>query len=470
MKLGSPAGRQLRIASEVLARAGRRVRHRPVPVAARLVMGLAAFVLSGTVVLMLPGIGSQRPLSPMEAWFTATSAVTVCGLTVITASTDLTIIGQIVLLILIQVGGVGYVFLSSLAMRVLGRRLSMLDRLALSSSLGLATPEAIQLILRRCVYGIVTIEGLGAVALYVHWRLGNVVPARRAVLYAVFHSVSAFCNAGFDLFTGLPEHPEGIPNDGVSLLLMGLLIFLGGLGIPVLSELLTWVSRRRLSLHTRVTLVVVTALVIVGWLGLFVQERADGAVLAGETPHRQLTLTLFQSISTRTAGFSSLPRFGELSSASQLLTMVLMFIGSAPASMGGGITTGTFAVLVLALVGYARGLPKARLWGRSIPEATMRRAGAVLVISLLLVSLATWSILATHDISLGDALFEVVSAFATCGLSLGITRQLNWFGRVVIIVMMFWGRLGALTIVAAIVQRSSRMQLLDYPEEAVLIG
>jgi trk system potassium uptake protein len=418
---------------------------------------------------MLPGVAT-RPITVSQALFTATSALTVTGLTVVPTATTFTFPGQIIILILIQIGGVGYTFMASIALRLIGRQLSYTDRLTLTSSLGLETPGAITKVLRRSLYGLIVIEGLGALLLYLHWRGNGIVEGTLAFHYAVFHAVSAFCNAGFDLFGDLPQYPGGIPRDHFTLIVMGILIFMGGLGIPVLSELLTRHRRKWFSLHTRLTLWVVVVLVIIGWGGLLLPEVRAGGVMQDFSWDQQLMLAWFQSISARTAGFSAFANFEELRPASQLLLMVLMFIGSAPASMGGGITTGTFGVLILAVWSYARGLPRVSFGGRTIALGTVRRASAVLVVGLGLVLLSSWLIMATHDFTFNTVVFEVVSAFATAGLSMGITPDLNLFGRLVIIFMMFWGRLGALTIVIAIAHRGAqRDQLITYPEESVLI-
>jgi trk system potassium uptake protein TrkH len=314
------------------------------------------------------------------------------------------------------------------------------------------------------------VESIGALLLYLHWRINGVVPAEQAIFYAIFHAISAFCNAGFDLFAGLPAYPNGIPNDPMTLLIMGGLVIVGGLGIPVLVDLLANGWRPRLSLHTRMTLVVSVGLILLGWTGLLLSEYFFGGLLADSTNTHRLVTTWFQSVSSRTAGFPGLQDFDQLQPDSQLLVMALMFIGSAPASMGGGITTGTFAVLMVSLFSFIRGRSEARVGGRTISAGTVRRAGAVLTISLTVIVVATWLILAGHNVPLGTVLFEVVSAFATCGLSLGLTGELNTLGRLVIIVMMFWGRLGALTIVLAIWQRQTADRLVSYPEESVLIG
>jgi trk system potassium uptake protein len=471
---------------------------RPWPVALRLVLGLILLILLGTGLLMLPAASNHQPLPFIDAFFTATSALTVTGLTVRTTSTDFTLMGHLTLLGLIQVGGVGYMFAVSLLLLFLRRGLTFRDRLTLTASLGLDKPGAIFLVLRRSFWGILIVEAVGALLLYFHWRANGIVAEERLLLFAVFHAVSAFCNAGFDLFAGLSAYPDGIPADNVSLFIMGTLIFIGGLGIPVLSEILNlkkvqqihhhkgtkltkksvraffsfWLTGwhwPHFSLHTRLTLRVVVLLVLVGWVGLFLPEVRPDGVLHGLPTSNQLMRSLFQSLSARTAGFPGLSDFNTLQNESQLLIMVLMFIGCAPASMGGGITTGTFGVLLLNLRSYALGLPEVR-WGyRAIAPDIVRRAGVVLTVSIFLVVVATWLILMTHRLPLNMVLFEVISAFATCGLSLGITGELNLFGRLILIVLMLWGRLGALTLVTALGANGESKTNIQYPAEKVLI-
>lgn len=443
-----------------------RPKHR-IQVATRIVLGLAGMVVVGTLLLLLPGMAVNGRLTPLQAFFTATSALTVTGLATFPVGRDLTLAGQITLLLLIQFGGVGYMVAAAVVLRIIGRRVTLMDRLALSNSLGLDTPEAILKILKRSLIGILAIEGSGTLLLWGKWWLSGTVDSDHVFFYALFHAVSAFCNAGFDLFTGLPQYPNGFPTDNFTLIVLGSLIGLGSLGIPVLSELFAW--RRRFTLHTRLTLVVVAFLTTLGWVGLWLAEATHG-VLVDMPLNEQLVRTWFQSVSARTAGFAGFPNFDQLQPESRLTLITLMFIGSAPASMGGGITTGTFAVLLLALWGYARGTAHAQIGGRRIAVGTVRRAGAVLTVGLFVVITATWLILMAEDITFDQALFEVVSAFATCGLSLNITPQLSAFSQCLIALVMFWGRLGALTIVSAIGQQSKQTPLVQYPEESVLIG
>ncbi len=438
----------------------------PVPV--RLVLGLAILILVGTAVLMLPGM-TTKPITLWQALFTATSAATVTGLSVFTTSTDFTFLGQVVLLVLIQMGGIGFMALVVLTLRFIGRRVSLRNRMAVSSSVGAEDSTAVLPLLTRAFSGMLIIEAIGAVLLYWHWQSSGIV-TEQVGFYALFHAVSAFCNAGFDLFHGLPQYPHGLPSDNGSLLIMGMIVFTGGLGVPLYVNFAQWRKERRLSVNTRITLFVIVFLTLIGWLGLFIAESQPEGVIHQLPLLDRLVQTWFQSVSTRTAGFPGLDAFNNLTPESQLLVMILMFIGCAPASMGGGITTGTFAVLTLVLVNYVRGRADVQVLGRRITREVVLRATAVLMISLGVVFVASWLILFTNNFGFNLVLFEVVSALATCGLSLGITAELNTFGQLVIIFVMFWGRLGALTIVLAIIQRRPTEQLVQYPEATVLIG
>lgn len=438
------------------------------PVAARLVLGLAALTIIGTLVLLLPGVATDGQLTLREAMFTAVSALTVTGLSVITPARDLTLLGQTLLLVMMQIGGVGFMVIAVVTLRLVGRRVSLNDRLALRDSLGLLDLQSITRLTWNTLRLIFLIETVGALLLWLQWRplLGDGL----ALFYGAFHSVAAFCNAGFDLFSGLEQFPLGMPTDFSTLTVLSSLIVIGGLGIPVVADLLMWPGRRRLTLHTRLTLTVSVLLIVGGAAGIFLGEAWGTGVLSEETLGRQVALAVFHSISARTAGFLGLPNFDQLTPSSHLLTMVLMFIGSAPASMGGGITTGTFTVLALSLWSLARGKSTVDVGGRSISMWVIRRAAAVLTVSLLVVTLATWLILVTHPhVTLDDAAFEVVSAFATCGLTLAFTQQLNLLGELIIMFVMFWGRLGALTIIIALAYQGPP-PAVTYPEEQVFIG
>jgi len=446
----------------------RKTRERQFPVPLQLVAGLLVLIAIGTIILLLPG-ASNRKLSLMDALFTSTSAAAVTGLSLFPISTELTIWGQLTLLMLIQIGGVGLIVFVVLVFRLIGLKVTLGERLAVTTSLGLDRPDEIVLIMGRAIGLMLVIEGIGAVFLFLHWRISGIVPAGKAAYYAIFHAITAYCNAGFDLFSGLPEYPNGIPTDTLSLIILGVLIILGGLGIPIYMDLI-YRRRRRFSLHTRVTIVISLALIILGWIGLLVSEYRQSGVMSEMPFNQRVILAWFQSVSTRTAGFSGLPGFNDLNFPSILMLILLMFVGTAPASTGGGITTGTLAVLWLAVVSYARGLDKIRIGKHSLPVALLIRSIVVFVISLSLVILATWLILLTNRFRLDQVLFEVVSAYSTTGLSLGITTGLNVAGRLIIIFTMFAGRLGAITIMISLMGRDKGKKLIDYPEESILIG
>jgi len=442
---------------------------RRLPIAVRLVAGLGLMVAVGTFVLGFTGM-TTAPLSLLDTSFMTTSAVTVTGLAVVPVSTTFTLLGQVVILLLAQVGGVGFMVMVVLALRLAGHQVSLVDRLALTSSIGLRDPRSVLQIMTRATLFILVVEGMGALLLYLHWTARGIVLPDDAWFYAIFHSVMAFCNAGFDLFSGNPAYGGGIPVDTVTLIIMGGLIIIGGLGIPVLADLLTRRRGPRLHLHTRLALWSSLGLVLVGWAGLLLVEFRLGGVLSGESFVDRAAIAWFQSVAARTAGFASISDFGGLHSASLILMGGLMFIGSAPASMGGGITTGSFAVLALAVVSYATGRDGVYAGDRKISVDTVWRATFILVAGLVLVGFASWTILVLQDLASDAVVFEVVSAFSTTGLSLGITPQLAPASRVMIMLVMFWGRLGSVTIMLAILGRKPGQRLIDYPEEVVLVG
>jgi trk system potassium uptake protein len=436
------------------------------PVALRLLSGLAGLILIGALLFMLPGMG-RRPISFDEALFTSASALTVTGLAVISPARDMTFLGQLLLLVLIQVGGIGLMVFTVIIFRLLGRRVSLVERMALRNVLGSLMPGAVLRLLFQVVAAVLLIEGAGALLLWFQWK--PYFEPEVAAWYAIFHSISAFCNSGFDLFTGIPGY-DAIPNDSGTLSIFGVLIFIGSLGVPVVADLLALPRDHKLTLHTRLTLAMVAGMLLTSTLVLVVAESVRPGVLAHEPWDRRVGMALFQSVSARTAGFTPLESFESLSPAGQLILMLVMFVGASPASMGGGITTGTAVVLLLALLAFARNRPYPEVGHRTISTETVRRATAVLTISLIIIFVATLLLLLSNPgLSLQGALFEVVSAFATCGLTLAYTPRLNLFGRLLIVLVMVWGRLGALTVIVALT-RPIKQPVYYYPEEQILIG
>jgi trk system potassium uptake protein TrkH len=448
-----------------------------IPIPFRLVLGLVLLVLLGTFLLMLPISGATRSLTWNEAMFTTVSALTVTGLSIIVPGRDLTLFGQFVLLILIQFGGTGFMTIAVIFLRLIGWQIRLENRMALRDALGLNNLGEIVKLVRNALVVLFVIELIGAILLWLNWRELGLLTEAQAAWYGLFHAVSAMCNAGFDLFGGLPKASSGVPNDDITLLIMSSLIFLGGIGIPVISNVLTYRPKRfqnskrwKLSYHVRIALLTSVFLIVFGALGMMYAESQPAGVLANEPSlWRKFTISLAQSVSARTAGFAFFPSFDQITPASRFMLMTLMFIGASPASMGGGIKTVTFAVLVWSLLSYVRSAPEVTLWRRTLSKTTVQKAAAVLTAALFVVITTTWLIALTHGDELDKILFEVISAFATCGLSLAYTSKLDLFGQLVIMSVMFWGRLGALTIVSAVALPRKRTPV-TYPEDEVLIG
>lgn len=444
-----------------------------------LILGFAGIILLGTLLLKLPAATtSDVSISWMEAAFTSTSAVTVTGLGVLTTATDFSRFGQFIILVLLQVGGVGFIAFSVLLFRLVGRRVTLNERFLIQQSLGAEKQFTLTRnwgrlgsVANLALYVLivtVSIEAVGTLLLWLRWR--TQLPDGEALWLALFHAVSSYCNAGFDLFAG-SEHPPlfGFSADYYTLAVMSALIVLGGVGVAVLYDVVSYFRNRMLALNTRITLGLTVVLLVVGLAVMLLDRQLYEATLAAHSIGEQIAITLFTVISARTAGLTILS-LQELNQSTQLMLLFWMFVGGAPASMAGGVTTSTFGVLLISALATAKGGDnQAVAFGRSVPRETLNKAVAIMTVSTLLVAAVTiiLSLFTQGDIfALG---FEVVSAFANAGYSLGHTHKLNAWGQALIAFTMFWGRLGPLTIVIALAQRE-RPSLLQYPEEPVILG
>lgn len=433
-----------------------------------LIAGLGLLVLGGTILLCLPISGAGGSLSLNEAFFTAVSAVATTGLSIITPGRDLSLFGQIVLLLLMQLGGLGFIIAAVTIFRLVGKPVTFAERLTLRDSLGLLSSSQILKLSSLILIAVVIMEACGAFVLWLDWW--PIFGPGPAAYYAIFHSVSAFTNASFDLFSGSPTAGAGLPTDTISLLTLSALIFLGGIGIPVISDLVRYPRLRRLSLHSRITLLTAAALIVVGTILFFLMEYRYRNVFAQESAPRLLLLSLFHSVASRTSGFVVSANFSQLEPGNGFLLMVLMFIGASPASTGGGITTSTFAILALALWNFARGRNAILVGRRTLPMELLFKATAIVTAALLAITIVTWLLLYTQEnVTVSEALLEAISAFATCGFSVGLTPRLNLFGQLLIAGLMFFGRVGTLTIIIALA-RPTVPAAVAYPEERILLG
>ncbi|MCB0194286.1 MAG: Trk family potassium uptake protein [Anaerolineae bacterium] len=434
-----------------------------------LVMGFAAIILIGSVLLALP-VATEGPesLSWLEALFTATSATTVTGLAVVSTEVTFSLFGEIVILLLIQVGGVGFIVLSIMLFRLIGRHVSFYERNLLQQNLGVDESHGILHLASRVMYITLIIEAIGAIFLFSQWV--QVLDWKAAAYYAIFHSISAFCNAGFDLFHGFDDPLLiFVRENHFSIIVLCILITIGTLGVTVVYDIVHWPKIQRLTLHTRLVLPFTILLTIIGTFIVMIDESfMQGHTLSLLPTAERWWMAFFTIVSSRTAGITLIP-MGDLGEASQFIIIIWMFIGGAPASMGGGVGLTTVAVVFFTLTSTVRGHDQTRVMGRTLPTETVTKAIAILTVSVLLVVVITLLLTLLEQGHAFIVGFEVISAFSNTGYSLGITDQFGPVSRLLLIFTMFWGRLGPLTLVVALAQRR-RPTLLQYPEEKIIIG
>lgn len=427
---------------------------------------------------MLPLSTVSGKISFVDALFTATSAVCVTGLGVVDIGSYFTRFGQTVIMVLIQVGGLGIMTFSTFFLGLLGKRTSLADRLSLRMMAErFASVNIFQTLL--FIFGVtLVIEAVGAGLLFLRFR--EILSPSEAIYYAVFHAVSSFCNAGFSLF---PDNLRGFQKEFlVPGVVMGLVIA-GGLGFFVLTDAVqkfgNFIFKHktfRVSLHAKIVLSMSAFLVLLGAVVIWLLER--GNALAGLPLPFQLWNALFQSVTPRTAGFNTLD-MTSLSNATLFFLAMLMFVGGAPASTAGGIKVTTFAILLALVFSQWRGREWTSIFKRKIPKEMIARSLAIFAGSFVLINLIVLLLQITEHLGVPhakvqwpflDILFEVVSAFGTVGLSTGVTPFLTAAGKLLIIFTMFVGRIGPLTLALAIVTRHRPEIHYQYPEEEVMVG
>ena len=445
---------------------------RPVKPERFLSLGFLALIAIGGLVLALPiSAAGGRSIGLLGGLFTAASAVCVTGLSIVDVGAQLSCFGQAALLILIQVGGMGFMVFATLIMVALGKRITLKERVLLRDSMNQATLAGMVRLTLAFFLMALVIEGAGALLLMTRFipRYG----AAPGVWMSVFTAVSAFCNAGFDLFGGYRSLLD-FQGDYVVLLTLSLLIILGGLGFPVIMECLH-LKLRKVSLHTKLVLSITAALLLAGTAAIALLEwrnpqTLDGGLGVGE----KLLNSFFQSVTFRTAGFASLDQ-AALSDSSKLIGSLLMFVGASSASTGGGVKTTTVAILFLVVGCVVRGRERICAFGREISADTARRAMTIVMIGLFLVLGITCalSVLERNSgFALIDLFFEATSAFSTTGLSSVGTPALRPVSQWLLIPLMYLGRVGPLTLALALANRmdSSRLNRVRYPEEKIMIG
>jgi len=425
-------------------------------------------IIVGTLLLLLPFSTKSGHISVIDALFTSTSAVCVTGLVVQNTPVYFSSAGQVIVLILFQLGGLGIMTFSTMIILAAGRKISVKDKIMVQEGFHHVAPKDFKSLIRNIFYFTVFIELAGTLVLFLHFMKDTSWP--RALYHSFFHSVSAFCNAGFSLFSDSFVSYRG--NVLVNAIIV-ILIILGGLGFLVLQEgkeilhLLVKRKRRHVSLHTKLVLVLTLVLIVFSFIFFFLIENHNS--LKTFTPGEKVLSSLFQVITPRTAGFNTID-LSYLSLGSVFLLILLMFIGASPGSTGGGVKTSTMGVIFAFLKSRIAARESVSIFRKTLAFPLVTRAFLVISLSLSVIFLSSFVlVLIEPGVSLRDVLFEVFSAFSTVGLSLGLTPKLSVLGKIVITLTMYTGRIGPLTLLYAFSRPRPRGQY-EYVEESVMIG
>lgn len=430
--------------------------------------GFLSIIIIGTVLLMLPVSNRDGQAEGfLNCLFTATSASCVTGLVVADTWSQWSLFGQLVILMMIQIGGLGFITIGVFISIILRRKIGLKERGLLQESVNTLQIGGVVRLAKRIIKGTCLFEGLGALLLSLRFipRYGF----GRGLFYGIFHSISAFCNAGFDLMGNQEPYSSftAYYDDWLVNLVLMSLIIIGGIGFIVWDDLYrNRLHFRKYLLHTKIVLVSTGILVFGGGILFYLLERNN--LLAGMSFSGRVLSSLFCSVTARTAGFNTTDT-AALTDGSRLLTIILMFIGGSPGSTAGGIKTTTVAVLFLCVHSNIKQTYGVNVFGRRLEEVAIKRAGTILTINLFLALSASLTIMAIQPLGFSDILFETFSAIGTAGITTGITRALHPLSRFIIIILMYCGRIGSLSFALAFVQ-SRRKPHVEQPLETINVG
>lgn len=434
-------------------------------------LGFAALILTGALLLSLPvSAANGKSTDFTDALFTSASAVCVTGLSVLNTGLYWSPFGKTVILLLIQTGGLGFMAIAALVSFAFRRKISLKERIIMADALNRDELSGIVRLMHSVILLTFLFEGIGAIVLssrfipeYGFWQ---------GIAKGIFHSVSAFCNAGFDTFGGtgdLNSLTKYVSDSVVNITLM-LLITFGGLGFFVFVDIAHRRHNRKLHTQTKLVLLVSAILLFCGALLIFAFEYNNKNTIGNMPLGDKITASFFQSVTCRTAGFETIPQ-NSFTMPSKLISMLLMFIGGSPGSTAGGIKTVTAAVLVLSAVSVISGNDNTNAFKRRIKSTVIKKAFAIVMLSFGVLFVSVVAICCAENISFDKIVFEVVSAFGTVGLSCGITGDLSFFSKFILIFLMYFGRIGILTIGMAVVQRSDKsVSLYKYADAHISVG
>lgn len=432
-----------------------------------IVSSFALIIFTGACLLTLPAASNDgTSIGFLDALFTATSATCVTGLVIADTLTQWSLFGQIVILLLIQVGGLGIVTLATFFSVLLGRKISMKGKILAQESISDYSFADVIRMIRSVIRITVSVELVGAVLLSISF-----VPkfGLKGFYMAVFHAVSAFCNAGFDLIGGYRSLTQ-FNSDPIVIYTIALLIITGGLGFIVWKDLADFRKTKTLYLHTKMVLIISGFLIVFGAVFFYISEHSNPATMGPLGFFEKINAAIFHSVTCRTAGYNSLP-LNEMSEMSKIMTILLMFIGAAPGSTGGGIKVTTFGILLMAIFSNIKGNEETVVLKRRVPQVVVNKALSIAGLSMLLIFIMTTIVISVEKLPFINVLYEITSAFGTVGLSTGITPHLQGISKLILIFTMFLGRVGPLSFAVAIAMRENKkLQNAVYPEGKIMVG
>lgn len=438
-----------------------------------MVIGFGVLILFGGLILNLPiSTKSGESIGLLNALFTSTSAVCVTGLIVVDTSTYWSQFGQFVIITLIQVGGLGFMTIATMFSLLTGKKINLRERLLIQESLNQRDLSGLVKLTRYIIVMTFAIEAMGALLLSMVFipKLGLI----KGIWYSIFHSISAFCNAGFDLMGTISGEYSSltsfVDNTLINFVICGLII-LGGIGFPVLLDIINNKKYSKLNVHSKIVINTTAILIVIGFLFIFIAEFNNKGSLGGLNLKEKLLSSLFQSVTLRTAGYNTID-LTLLTESTLFLMLILMLIGGSPASTGGGLKTTTIATLFLTVKSFILGKEDIEVYQRRISDTTVKKALGIFFIGVFISLFAILILtIVNPGFTLLESSFEVISAFATVGLSIGGTSSLTVLGKILIMILMFLGRVGSLTIFIALLSRNNKIKSkIRYAEGKIIVG
>ena len=432
-----------------------------------LALGFFIVIFIGAILLTLP-ISSESGESTnfLDALFTSTSAVCVTGLVTLDTGTYWNEFGQVVIMLLIEIGGLGFMSFATFIAVLLGKKITLRDRLLMQEAMNTFNIQGLVKMVKYVLSFTFAVQFFGALLLSTQFipKFG----IGKGIYFSIFHSISAFCNAGFDLFGGFSS-VTSYSSNAVVLITISSLIIIGGLGFTVWMELYNYRGIKKLSVHSKVVLLITTVLIICGTILMYLFEMHNPETMGKMGVGDKILNSYFASVSPRTAGFNSVSTDG-MTNAGKFLTIILMFIGGSPGSTAGGLKTATFGVIILTVISVIRGREDTQVFGRRFSKDLVYKSFALLMIGMFLVIGVTLILSITDpNESFINLMYEATSAFGTVGLTTGVTQRLSTAGKIVIIITMYCGRVGPMTVALAFL-RNKKKQTHKYPEGKILIG